>query len=651
MALAHASPGRSRLMNLRRRRWAALAALGVGCAAVRAGAALQGQAGGRPDLPLDRQALVSRHDPVLRELDVEAPLSVGNGEFAFTADVTGLQTFAEPYDDTIPLATLSQWAWHTAPNPNGWRMEAFDHKTFESHGRPVGYADIPGDVRTPEIAWLRANPHRLHLGRIGFALTRPDGTPASAGDITDVQQTLVLWEGILRSRFRFGGQPVEVETLVHPSRDLLAVHVVSPLVRQQRIAVRLRFPYGTGHVHTADWTKPEAHHTVLMEQAATTARLERRLDADAYRVDAGWAPAARLHETAPHDFRLSPDTRGDGFDAVVEFTPAGAASPLPSFEAVRAETRDHWRRFWTSGGGRRSVAEHAIRAGASSSAASCSRSTSPPSSARQPARRRRPGLTFNTWEGKFHLEMHWWHAAHFALWDRLAAAREEPRRTTRPSCRGPRDRAAAGIRRRALAQDDRPNGRGVALVGRAVPRLAATAPDLLRGACRTARTPIARRSSASARSCSSPPSSWPRSRPGTRAAADSCSARRCSARRRSSRRTDRQLHVRAGLLAMGAGDGPEVARAPRAGARSEVGRGARPAGAARHGGRQYVFAETAPDSYTDPRWARDHPAVTGALGLLPGPGSIRPRCGARSTGSGSAGLGRTPGAGTIPWWP
>ena len=29
------------------------------------------------------------------------------------------------------------------------------------------------------------------------------------------------------------------------------------------------------------------------------------------------------------------------------------------------------------------------------------------------------GLTYNTWEGKFHLEMHWWHEAHFALWNRL----------------------------------------------------------------------------------------------------------------------------------------------------------------------------------------------------------------------------------------
>jgi len=79
-----------------------------------------------------RQALVSRHNPVLAHLDVEAPLSVGNGEFAFTVDTTGLQTFAEAYDSTIPLGTLSQWGWHTAPNPNRWRIETFAFKPFDS---------------------------------------------------------------------------------------------------------------------------------------------------------------------------------------------------------------------------------------------------------------------------------------------------------------------------------------------------------------------------------------------------------------------------------------------------------------------------------------------------------------------------------------
>src|SRR5262245_52140821 len=48
-------------------------------------------AAAQPPSPIDRRALVSRHDVVLKKLDPEAPLSLGNGEFAFTADVTGLQ--------------------------------------------------------------------------------------------------------------------------------------------------------------------------------------------------------------------------------------------------------------------------------------------------------------------------------------------------------------------------------------------------------------------------------------------------------------------------------------------------------------------------------------------------------------------------------
>ena len=39
---------------------------------------------------------------------------------------------------------------------------------------------------------------------------------------------------------------------------------------------------------------------------------------------------------------------------------------------------------------------------------------------------------------------------------------------------------------------------------------------------------------------------------------------------------------------------------------------------------RYLFAETAPASFTDPRFARDHPSVLGALGMLPGDGVDRP---------------------------
>ncbi len=184
--------------------------------------------------PIDRHVLVTRHNVELTRLDPESPLTVGNGEFAFTVDATGLQTFPELYETTIPLGTLSQWGWHTFPNPQQWHIDRFAFKEFDSHGRRVGYADIPGE-RTPEIEWLRANPHRLHLGRVGFALTRADGSRGQAADISDVRQTLDLWSGIITSRFRFEGELVEVETLGHPTRDALSVRVASPLVGAGRL--------------------------------------------------------------------------------------------------------------------------------------------------------------------------------------------------------------------------------------------------------------------------------------------------------------------------------------------------------------------------------------------------------------------------------
>jgi len=115
--------------------------------------------------PIDRRALVDRHAPVVRGVDPFSVLSVGNGDFAFTADLTGLQTFPDAYRD-VPLATQATWAWHTLPNPNGYRLEDA-MSPFEVDGRSVTYPDRQG---SPAGAWLRQNPHRLSLARIGFAL-------------------------------------------------------------------------------------------------------------------------------------------------------------------------------------------------------------------------------------------------------------------------------------------------------------------------------------------------------------------------------------------------------------------------------------------------------------------------------------------------
>lgn len=175
---------------------------------------------------LDRRALVQRHNPVLRDADIASPLSVGNGEFAFTADFTGLQTFPQLYEKTIPLCAQSQWGWHSFPAPDGLGAAQLRLQMFDTYGRQVGYpTSAQGQERL--FAWLRENPHRLNLARIGFLL---DGRQPSPGDVTDIEQRLDLWTGILDSRFQLQGSPVTVLTCCHPEMDALAVSVRSPLV-------------------------------------------------------------------------------------------------------------------------------------------------------------------------------------------------------------------------------------------------------------------------------------------------------------------------------------------------------------------------------------------------------------------------------------
>lgn len=490
-------------------------------------------AAGHAQQTIDRRALVTRHDPLLRRFDPEAPLSVGNGQFAFTADVTGLQTFAEAFEQTIPLGTLSNWGWHTFPNPNGWGIDSFAFNEFLSHGRKVGYADIPGDTRTPEIEWLRSNPHRLHLGRIGFRLVKADGREAAATDLTDVEQRLDLWDGILRSRFRLEGQLVLVETLCHPRRDVLAVRVRSTLLELGRAGIELRFPYGTGQATAADWSRPDAHETRAVRSGRSGAELERRLDADSYQVAAAWSGAGSLAEQEKHRFLLKPARERQAFELVVGFGPRRQEA-LPSFDESQLAARDHWNRFWSEGGAvdlsgskdprwreleRRIVLSQYLTAIQSAG-------NLPP---------QETGLTFNSWEGKFHLEMHWWHAAHFALWNRLGLLEKslDYYRSILPRAQATARRQ--GYRGARWPKMTSPSGaESPSSVG---PFLVWQQPHPIFYAELVHRErPERAVLDTSGTSSSRAPSSWLRSRLGTPAGA-SCSAPRCSARRRRSRKT------------------------------------------------------------------------------------------------------------------
>lgn len=367
---------------------------------------------------IDRQALVKRHNVFVNRFDTLGSLSVGNGEFAFTVDATGLQTFPELYEKGIPLGTQSQWGWHSFPNKEGYRLEEC-FKEYDFHGRKIPYASQPNTpARKKEASnFLRINPHRLHLGIVGLDIEKPDGYGISVNDISDIHQTLNLWKGEIHSSFKVLGSRVEVFTYCHSGKDVIGVKVVSPLVRKGLLKIKLHLPYPTGgHVDSGcDWTKPDSHKSILTG-GGNQAIVEHRLDSTCYIIRFNWSNKASMREKAPHYFVLEPKGREDTIAFSCGFYADKSEISQPGFQEISENSSSEWKNYWMKGGmvdfsgstdARASELERRIVLSQYLTRIQCA-GTVPP---------QETGLTCNSWYGKFHLEMHWWHAAHFAFWN------------------------------------------------------------------------------------------------------------------------------------------------------------------------------------------------------------------------------------------
>lgn len=363
---------------------------------------------------IDRFTLVNRHNPTLNKFEIMSPLSVGNGEFAFTCDATGLQTFPEIYREKFPLCTMSQWGWHTIPRPAHLVGKELNYKEYETYGRKVGY--MTSSTEQKELFdWLRQNPHRLHLGQIGLQLVKSDGSNAKLEDISEINQTLDLWKGIITSNFKFEGKDVTVKTSAHPSQDLMAVSIESELISDGKLFVKFDFPYGSPEVNASDWNSPDKHQSKLKNISANRSQISRTLDDDKYFVEIGWTGIAKLEFEKEHQFILKP--KGKKIEFVTAFVKK-STPVIPTSKATFLASERFWKNFWLTGAAvdlgetndsRANELERRVVLSQYLTAINCSGSLPP----------QETGLTTNSWYGKFHLEMHWWHAAQFALWNRL----------------------------------------------------------------------------------------------------------------------------------------------------------------------------------------------------------------------------------------
>jgi hypothetical protein len=399
---------------------------------------------------INRRKVVQVHSPHYRKLNIDAPLSTGNGTFCFTSDFTGLQTFFDEYGeapDAFPLCTMAEWDWHSYPllpkDEASLRLTPYD-----TYGRDVFYAT--DDTGQEELfKRVRVNAHKFHLGKIGFEFA---DNALSMDKCTPVSQYLSLWEGILSCEFMIGSEKVKTETFVHPKEDTVYVRAFSTLFKEGKLRVTVDFPYGSHKKTAADFSVPDKHitsiHQFSISRHSVAVEVERKLDDTLYSVTIGGSGfSIYANEERPHTVVLIPrsekiefsvsfepvhipnfitqrreDAEGkNGFLNLPSKTPRLSASARgssnDSFNKAEKKCKKFWKNYWNSGGfidfsgsqdsrafelERRAVLSQYL-------IAIQSRGRLPPSET---------GLTCNSWYGKFHLEMHFWHHAQFALWGR-----------------------------------------------------------------------------------------------------------------------------------------------------------------------------------------------------------------------------------------
>jgi hypothetical protein len=366
--------------------------------------------------PIDREALVRRHTVRVDHVDPEGALTVGNGDFAFTVDATGLQSMEGLYyREGIPLETLSTWAWHEFPNTKGLTL-ADASELHEFHGRKISYAT---KQRSPAGDYFRQNPHPVPLGQISLLLK---GRPVTKEQLGAVKQSLDLWTGLIRSEYVLAGEPVVVETVAHDTLSVVGVKIISPLVKRGSLEVRFRFPYShqlsKHNKPPLVWDHPKAHQTMFLSQTEGGAVLERGLDATCYYVDLRWSGAGKLTKAEAHDFRLRPGKgAGDTLAFTCRFSAEKPGNPAIAFDDVKTASAAGWKNYWTRGG----VVD--LSGSTDPRAAELERrivlsqyllkvnyaGDMPPAET---------GLTHLSWYGKHNSEMYFWHAAHFSQWGR-----------------------------------------------------------------------------------------------------------------------------------------------------------------------------------------------------------------------------------------
>ncbi|KAF4960216.1 hypothetical protein FGADI_1236 [Fusarium gaditjirri] len=281
------------------------------------------------------------------------PLQVGNGNFAFSVDTTGMQTY-------LHFNTMSRWTWHNDTEPPGEPVNAYIGVSKETHGRNVSY-DLP-DPNLPDIPqWLLGNSNRINLGRIGL---RFNDDTLSSSSISNTYQELDLWHGTIISTFMINDAKGKVMTQGNFESDAVVFTIDPELIEWGKPKVELDFPYPPVHttkhkneVFVGVYDFPTNHSTKLSTDLKIYLAYIYHNPGDKYYVNLRW-PKKELLElrrldlqgsTKPtaHRYVLS-SRHGNTIAFMAHFSPDKRVLDLPS--TIDRRNRAGWQDYWRQGG-------------------------------------------------------------------------------------------------------------------------------------------------------------------------------------------------------------------------------------------------------------------------------------------------------------
>lgn len=400
---------------------------------------------------INRLDIIASFNPHLTDINPQSPLSVGNGRFCYTADITGMQTLYEEYSAETPLCTMAEWGWHTkkADNKKGfYTLDDVRMTPYNYCKRTVTYPRVKYEGNEAAYDWVRQNPHKFNLAKIGLYF---HNEPIQADSIYCINQTLDITTGILKSIFRLNvnrhnnastlnnitadnintnatiDNLVTVYTVCDDNSDTVAFHISSGLL-QCGLSINIVFPYASCDITGSDWNNTNGHSDFL-----NASHIHRQIDDTAYYVNfningtdtsqhaannsiitsdsnvtinkCNNSAAATIKSNGIHSYNIT--TTDDELNMSVNFNKS-IRTPA-TYDTIAGNSRHFWHNYWTTGKFLNSDNKELMRRVILSQYLLVINDSGyiPPAET---------GLTCNSWYGKAHLEMHYWHMAWAPLW-------------------------------------------------------------------------------------------------------------------------------------------------------------------------------------------------------------------------------------------